>query len=302
MEYTSTHLKKVFVINEIITVHYLEYEKDYEYIGEKHDFWELVYVDKGEIIIDVEDEQFKLEQGNIAFHQPNEFHNLHANGIVAPNIVIVTFKCKSPAMNFFKKRIMPLSDIEKGFLSVVIKESINSFSSPLEDTFLTQLTRRDETYFGAEQMISLSLEQLLISLYRNFGKLQKNTTTLKRGIHQDVVNNILQYMNDHFCEKITLDEIATAINISKSGMSTIFKNRMGESVMNYFSKMKIDISKTMIREGKYNISQISSYLGFDSIHLFSRTFKRITGMTPIEYGKSIKVDFENINYTIPLTK
>ena len=106
MQYTATHLKKVFTVNEIITIHYFEYEKDYKYIGEKHDFWELVYVDKGEIVIDMDSEQFRLEQGSIAFHQPDEYHNLRANGIVAPNIIIVTFKCKSPAMNFFKKRII----------------------------------------------------------------------------------------------------------------------------------------------------------------------------------------------------
>lgn len=295
MLYNATHLKKSFVVNEIVTIHYFEYEKDYEYIGEKHDFWELVYVDKGEIIVDMQDEQFRLEQGSIAFHQPNEYHNLHANGVVAPNIVIVTFNCKSPAMNFFKKRILPLSDIEKGFLATIIKEAIKCFSSPLEDTFLTKLVKRDDIPFGCEQMISLSLEQLLISLYRNFGESQKNTTTLKRGIRQDLVNNILQFMQEHIREKISIEQISNAVGISKTGISTIFKEHTNESLITYFSKMKIDVSKSMIREGKYNISQISFYLGYDSIHIFSRTFKRITGMTPTEYGKSVKVDFENIN-------
>ncbi len=292
MKYTTTHLKKSFVINEIITIHYFEYEKDYKYIGETHDFWELVYVDKGEIVIDMDNEQFKLNQGNIAFHQPGEYHNLRANGIIAPNIIIVTFRCKSPAINFFKRRILPLSDIEKTFLASIVKEAKRSFSSPLEDTFSTKLVRKDKPFFGSEQIISLSLEQLLISLYRNFGELQKNTTTLKRGIHQGVVNNILQFMQENICEKLSIKQISDAVGISKTGIHTIFKERTGESVMTYFSKMKIDVSKSLIREGRYNISQIASYLGFDSIHLFSRRFKQLTGMTPTEYGKSVKVEFE----------
>ena len=129
MKYTATHLKKVFNINEIVSVHYFEYEKDYIYPGEQHNFWELVYVDKGKIDIDMDNETYRLEQGNIAFHQPNEYHNLRANGIIAPNLIIISFVCKSPAMNFFKKRIIPLSDIEKGLLSTIILESIRSFSS-----------------------------------------------------------------------------------------------------------------------------------------------------------------------------
>ena len=294
MKYTATHLKKVFNINEIVSVHYFEYEKDYIYPGEQHNFWELVYVDKGQIDIDMDNETYCLEQGNIAFHQPNEYHNLRANGIIAPNLIIISFVCKSPAMNFFKKRIIPLSDIEKGLLSTIILESIRSFSSPLEDTFLTKLTRKDEQFFGSEQLISISLEQLLISLYRNLGKIQKNSTTLTRGIQQDVVNNILQFLQENTQKKVTLRQISDYIGVSVSGMSSIFKRKMGVSIMNYFSKMKIDIAKTLIREGKYNISQIASYLGFDSIHLFSRRFKQLTGMTPTEYGKSVKVSFENI--------
>ncbi len=294
MKYVPTKLKKIFKIDEIVTVHYFEYEKNYKYTGETHDFWEFVYVDKGKINIAMDDGYFKLEQGNIAFHQPNEYHNLSAADGIAPNIIVISFKCKSAAMNFFKKKILPLSDVEKSLLATIMREAKYSFSSPLEDTFLTKLTRRDDSIPGSEQIISISLEHLLICLYRNFGELQKNTTTLKRGIQQDLVESILNYMQEHICEKISIGQIAESVGISKTGVSTIFKEKMNESVISYFTKNKIDISKRLIREGKYNISQIAFYLGFDSIHIFSRTFKRITGMTPTEYGKSVKVDFENI--------
>ena len=46
MKYTATRLKKMFVINEIVTIHYFEYMKDYKYTGESHDFWEFTYVDR----------------------------------------------------------------------------------------------------------------------------------------------------------------------------------------------------------------------------------------------------------------
>lgn len=295
MEYSATHLKKMFVVNEIVTIHYFEYAKDYKYTGESHNFWEFVYVDKGEIDIEMDGEHYRLEQGNIAFHQPNEYHNLSATGDIAPNLIVVSFKCNSPAMNFFKKRILPLSDIEKGDLATIIKEAINCFSSPLEDTFLTKLTKRDNVLPGSEQLISLSLEHLLISLYRNFGGIVKNTTTLRQGIQHDIVKSILNYMQEHICEKLYISQIAKAVGMSKSSVSIIFKEKMNDGVISYFTKMKIDVSKAMIREGKYNISQISFYLGFDSIHNFSRTFKKITGMTPTEYGKSVKINFEDIS-------
>ncbi|MBQ3573769.1 MAG: AraC family ligand binding domain-containing protein, partial [Clostridia bacterium] len=250
MEFKATNIKKVFNINKIVTVHYFEYEKDYSFIGEAHNFWEIVYVDRGEIEIEMDNEIKRLGQGSIAFHEPGEYHNLRANGIVAPNLIIVSFVCNSPAMSFFSKRILPLSDIEKHLLATIIQETIQGFSSPLEDTFLPGLTRRCDAIFGSEQMISTSLEQLLISLYRNFGEIRKNSTTLKRGIEQDVLSNVLSFLQDNICEKLTLQQIADAVGISCTGLKTLFKERMGEGVISHFSNMKMDIAKAMIREGK----------------------------------------------------
>ena len=292
MEYKPTRLKRVFAISEIFTIHYFEYEKDYAFKGESHNFWEIVYVDKGEIEIDMGEEKRLLTQGHAAFHQPNEYHNLRANGVVAPNLVVVSFSCKSPAINFFRKRILALSDIEKHLLATIIRESIHSFSSHLENTFLKELTRRDKVYFGSEQMIILALEQLLISLYRNFDGVRRNSTTLKRGMEQDLLSNALSYLQEHICEKLTFTRITKALNVSPTTLKNLFKEKIGEGIMTHFAKMKIDIAKSMIREGGHNISQISSHLGFDTVHIFSRRFKQLTGMSPTEYGCSVKVEFE----------
>lgn len=292
MDYKATRLKRVFNINEIITIHYFEYEKDYSYKGETHDFWEIVYVDKGQIEIDMGQEKRILPQGHIAFHEPNEYHNLRADGVIAPNLVVISFRCTSQAMNFFKERILPLSDIEKHLLATIIKEAMHSFSSHLEDTFLKQLKRKDEEFFGSEQLIALSLEQLLISLYRNFDGIKRNGTTLKQGMEQDLFSNVLSYLQEHLSEKLTFSQIAKAMNVSDTTLKTVFKKKTGFGIMTYFAKMKTDIAKSMIREGNYNISQIATYLGFDTVHLFSRRFKQLTGMSPTEYGRSVKVVFE----------
>ena len=60
-------------------------------------------------------------------------------------------------------------------------------------------------------------------------------------------------------------------------------------MIDYFSKLKIDAARRMIREGQLNITQISSQLGFSSVHYFSRRFKALTGMTPSEYARSVKM-------------
>ena len=53
----------------------------FSFTGESHDFWELVYADKGDVTVFADDKSFVLEQGNVIFHKPNEWHNVRANGV-----------------------------------------------------------------------------------------------------------------------------------------------------------------------------------------------------------------------------
>ena len=59
--------------------------------------------------------------------------------------------------------------------------------------------------------------------------------------------------------------------------------------MEYFGNLKIQKAKEMIREGSHNFTEIAALLGYNSIHYFSRHFKKVTGMTPSEYASSVKI-------------
>ncbi len=294
MKYQFTTLKKMFSVTKIVTVHYFEYTKDYLYVGEEHGFWEMVYVDKGSIDIQQEEQWISLEQGQAIFHQPSEYHNLRANGVVAPNLVVIAFQCQSPAMDFFRRKTVFLSDTEKHLLANIIFEAKEAFDSPLEDPTLKKLERKKDALFGAEQMISLSLEQFLISLHRSYGDIPFNTTTLHRGFGQGVVSDVVSFLQENIQEKLVFQQVLDRIGISASSLKSVFKETMGMGVMNYFTKMKMETAKKLIREGNLNITQIANSLGYDSIHLFSRRFRQMTGMSPTEYGKSVKIEFENI--------
>ena len=104
-KYYGSRLKETICIKELYTVHYFEYSKNYSYGGESHDFWEFVYVDKGEIIITADDKDYRLTSGQVFFHKPNQWHALRSNGEIAPNLVVVSFSCTSSAMSFFDDKL-----------------------------------------------------------------------------------------------------------------------------------------------------------------------------------------------------
>ena len=130
-EFTRLIFEKIFNVEKLISIFYMELSKNFCYEGESHDFWEMVYIDKGEMICTADKNEFILKSGEMTFHKPNEFHNLSGNNSTAPNVSIITFECKSKAMKHFEGKIFKLSAEEKNLLSSLFEEGLSCFK--LED-------------------------------------------------------------------------------------------------------------------------------------------------------------------------
>ena len=289
MDYKKTRLKETCSVSCIITVHYFEYGKSYRFSGEAHNFWELIYVDRGEVNICSDSEWSTLRQGEIAFHKPDEFHNISANGKVAPNLVIIAFCCESDAMSFFKDYRSFLNEREKNLLSVIVKEATDAFSSPIGNPDLKKMERRKAPLQeGCEQMIKISLEQLLIMLIRDRMPAKQQISNSSKTGGEDLSKRVIAFLEKNTDKNLKFSEICSEFKISATGLKTIFKNITGSGVMEYHRKLRIKKAKILIRESGLNFTQIADILGYESIHRFSRQFKKVTGMSPTEYSKTIE--------------
>src|SRR5262245_32166435 len=102
-DYQRTLLAPTIVIDRLITMFYFEFGRDYVFSGESHNFWELLYVDRGEIEVMADEERHLLTQGMMIFHKPNEYHRFYAVGGKAPNVIVMTFECESEAIGQFRE-------------------------------------------------------------------------------------------------------------------------------------------------------------------------------------------------------
>ena len=98
--YVKTQLKNLINVNRVVTIHYYEFDKNFAFDGETHDFWEMVYIDKGKVLVKSEENEIVLAQGDVIFHKPNEFHAIKAYES-APNFFVISFECQSPSMIYF---------------------------------------------------------------------------------------------------------------------------------------------------------------------------------------------------------
>ncbi len=286
MRYKGTRLRDEIIIRELVTVHYYELSKDYRFAGESHDFWELVYADKGELLAETENGTTVIKRGDILFHKPNEWHAHIADGVNAPSAVVISFKCTSPAMHGFEGRVFNTGSTQRMLLSRILEEASNAFDSPLDELVTHKLNRREDALFGSEQMIKLYLTELLISILRD-EKLPA-ASTLKRNLDSGLFGDICVFLDESIGTKLSLDDIARYAGISKTGVKQLFREQAGCGACEYFTRRKIDRAKKYIREANYNFTQIAELLGYDSIHYFSRQFKKYVNMSPTEYASSIR--------------
>lgn len=286
--YIKTRLQSVLNISKIVTIHYYEFDRNFVFHGESHNFWEMVYVDKGTVGIKRDDEYITLKQGEIVFHCPDEFHSIKALDS-SPNFFVISFVCDSPMMQYFEKYQTTLNKDLRSFISAIIKESELIYSIPKNKPDLKKLKRKENAPFGGEQLIKTYLEQLLILLVRDITKRGKiDIFPSKESMENHLVTEIKRYIEDHLENTIRVSDICEKFGYSKSYLSKLFHQQCGETLASYTMHMKIRRAKQLIREDNLNFAQISSLLDFDNPQYFSRVFKRMTGMTPTEFKHSLK--------------
>ena len=108
-------------------------------------------------------------------------------------------------------------------------------------------------------------------------------TDKKEQLYFKYINDSIKYMKDNIRNSLTFENILMNVNIGETYFKKLFKKKTGFSVMHYFKEMKVKEAKKLIDNTDMSFTQISSYLGYDSIHYFSRQFKTITGMSPTQY-------------------
>ena len=103
----------------------------------------------------------------------------------------------------------------------------------------------------------------------------------------------LDYLKNHFTERVTVGELAKLCFLSESQLWRMFKNQLGYSPIEYKNKLLFDAAgELLLRGGGQSISEIAYSLGFDSIYTFSQLFKKHMGCSPSAYRKKVEGEFE----------
>ena len=286
----SSYINRDIHIESFGSVYYFEFGKDFTHPPEKHHFWEMVYVDKGRIIAVTDGVGSALEQGQAVFHQPDEVHAHISDKEKANNMLVVSFCCDSPAMEFFKKKTFNFDKTVRTLLSLFIEEAKNAMGSIPGDFSHCISPDFSNEKFGASQLMSQYFSEFLIKLIRSGSELgdviSSNPESRNMG-KNSLVELMCGYLQENIYKPVTLQNLYSKFFVGKSKLNCIFQECTGKSPKEYFNDLKMQEAKRLIRESDLSVSEISDILCYSGIQNFSRAFKKATGFSPLEYKKSI---------------
>lgn len=107
-------------------------------------------------------------------------------------------------------------------------------------------------------------------------------------IEHNEARAILTYLHAHYPERLTLDEIASKVHISKSECCRLFRIAYGSSIISYLTDYRLQQSIAMLAETPLSVLEISERCGFNSTSYFIKIFREKVGQTPLQYRRSIK--------------
>ncbi len=275
-------------ISKIVTIHYQKLAKNYVFPEEKHNFWEMIYCDKNNIYVNCDMGKTLLKKGEVIFLSPNEIHSVECDKKIDANIFIVSFVCKSKTMGYFKNKHFVVPDKLRFLLASIMGEAKDTFKIPEFNPNLQKLELKPDPNIGGAQIITNNLEELLIKLIREeTSKPTSSEIFISKIENSDAIEDeIIRVLEQNIYGKVCLDQISEELHYGKTTLCKTFRQRTGKSIINYYLELKIDESKKLIRENN-SFSEIANLLRFDSLPHFTKTFKRITTMTPREYKNSI---------------
>ena len=138
-----------------------------------------------------------------------------------------------------------------------------------------------ETGYGLDNLVYINL--LLNSYLASYCYAQLFNVPAK--FDTGGIDAVIEYMQEHIQQTISLQELAELIHVSTSHFSALFKKKTGYSPLEYFTHLKLQKACQFLEFSDMHVKQLSYYLGFNDPFYFSRLFSKYMGVSPLEYRK-----------------
>lgn len=285
--YNELWLKDNYFIQ--VEAYYFKEWKNYDMNFHSHNRIEIMYVISGSSVIETCGDIINLKAGELILIDSNISHKLTVNNGISCRMLNIEF--------IFNEKELSLPSIRELTESV---EAVKLMFSSKERYFL--LKDSGDIYAALKNMIfeldkntkdSIFLEHLLFDqLIIRISQLYQEMQEKDEGSTSIYIKKAKNYIACNYDYDISVQDIANCINVHPGYLHRIFKKNTGNTIIQYLNNMRIEKAKMLLSNTDIPVTDISSYVGINSLQYFTFLFKKSTCFTPGQYRKNIsKINF-----------
>lgn len=253
-----------------------------------HNDIEFVKILSGNINYNINGEIFKLSKGCGLFINSNQIHYSFSVGDSDCDFICIVFQ---PTFLCAKKYYE-----EKYILPILTNSSLPYYVFNEDTPWEKEVIECIQTIFDAEfeECFELELHQAFFSMwasiYKNLCFNKKSSAINKQNV--EAFKKMIAYIQFYYKEKITLQELATAGSVCKTGCNKIFKTFTGRTPIEYITDHRLRKAIEMIENRDMSLTEICYECGFAGASYFSETFKKVFGISPGKFKRTSNYDRE----------
>ena len=250
-----------------------------------HDFYEVYFLISGDVTYTIESRQYRVMPGDILLISPKELHQI----------------CIRPEMSSYERYVLwidpkllaqystELTDLTRNLYHNSPNRSNLLRTKPEQASMLKhlfdQLWQESESQnYGSDLLQQSLIQQLLVTINR---MAEKGSSQLEAETHSSrAVSAVVDYVNLHYSEPLSLEQLAELVYVSKYHLSHEFHRLVGTSVYRYIQKKRLMIARQLLTQGK-RPNEVYSSCGFNDYAGFYRAFRNEYGISPREYLQSL---------------
>lgn len=273
--YYSLNKDQAFTIRgtaKLLDITSSRYGGDWHSVPHTHNHTELFFIVSGRGQFLIQDQVFPVGINNLVIINPNVLHTEDSLNAQPLEYIALGIEGVELANN----------ETSNGQFSILDQLESMEISGCLRN-ILREMELKNTGY---EDICQAYMEILIIRLMRR--------TTLSVPAEPQVMSGnrqcaaIRRYIDLHFKEPLTLEQLAEEAHMNKFYLSHAFKREYGVSPINYMISRRIEESKYLLAETDLSMSQIAQLLGFSSLSYFSQVFRRTQDISPMEFRQSAK--------------
>ena len=234
--------------------------------------YQLLYVASGKAIFYFNKEPKEVAAGHMVLYQPKQEQRYEYFSVDRPEVYWVHFT-GSDVRNILRHYDIPLD-----------RNVIYSGSSSIYAYLFKEMINELQTCrTGFEELLEMYLRQIFLLIQRSW---EERKPTVSSYL-QEEIDYARKYFNEHYNEDISIEEYALSRGMSVSWFLRNFKQMTMKSPMQYILTIRINNAVSLLETTDYNVTEISTIIGYDNPLYFSRIFKKQKGVSPSDYRKAL---------------